>query len=109
MKLATTLLLLTIPTTILAQDTTVIEPEVYVGVCTSNPNAYFAAKSAVQTEEVLFVASGNFFVLQNEQVVDQQGLLVVLSNQDTGTVSVALARPDGRLCELITGENFEPM
>lgn len=109
MKLLTSLLLLAIPTVLLAQDKPSISFNQYVGICTSDPNVYFLAKSQVDSEQILFVSSAEFFVRTSEQVVDQAGLLVVLSNQDTGTVSVALTTPDGRVCELITGENFEPM
>lgn len=101
-----------LPTAAAAQESapvpTGLMPVTMYGVCNSSGTAYLAERKAVYGETPLFFSQGYSYILDDEKVVDAIGVLTVLLNQDTRTVSVAMLYPDGVACEILTGINFEP-
>lgn len=102
-----------IPFTAAAQEQqspfgTVLEVHVK-GFCATNGAGYLTERKAIYGETPLFLAVGaSILVNEDNSTVDSSGTLVLLSNQDTRTVSVAMLYPDGVACEILTGINFEP-
>lgn len=78
------------------------------GYCYTNSNSYFLDRDQRYGELPLLLANGQSIVMYENKELDSPGVLVVLSNQDTRTVSIAMAYPDGVVCEILTGTNFEP-
>lgn len=113
MNIKTAVLAVFLPGAVLAQtaepelDSTLMPVTMY-GVCSPSGTAYLAERKAVYGETPLFFSQGYSFILDEQKVVDAIGVLTVLLNQDTGTVSVAMLYPDGVACEILTGINFEP-
>ncbi len=114
MKLTTLTLATMMPTLALAQDAPKLPgvgevmPVTVWGVCARDGNAYLETRRVTAGEEILFLSDGSSFIVYGEQILDRPGILAVLSNQATGTVSVVMLYPDGVACEILTGENFEP-
>ncbi len=114
MKLTTLALATLLPTLALAQDAPALPeigevmPVTVWGVCAVNGKAYLESRRVMAGEEILFLSDGSSFIVYEEQILDRPGILAVLSNQTTGTVSVVMLYQDGVACEILTGENFEP-
>lgn len=85
-----------------------IMPVTMFGFCNKNGGAYLAERKQNYGELPLFISTGQSYIIDGEEMVDAPGVLTVLSNQDTGTVSIAMLYPDGVACEILTGINFEP-
>jgi hypothetical protein len=80
----------------------------YANVCVTNGPSYFDYSVGDFEAIPLFMANVTTTIVYEGKLVDSPGVLVVLSNQDTGVVKVAVLYPDGVVCELLHGENFEP-
>jgi hypothetical protein len=106
-------LIATVPVMSLAQETespfgTIMDVQVK-GYCATNGLGYLNERNAVYGETPLFYARGvSILVVDDNSTVDSPGTLVVLSNQSTGTMSVAMLYDDGVACEILTGVDFTP-
>ena len=79
------------------------------GYCATNGVGYLNERNAVYGETPLFYANGaSILINEDNSTVDSPGTLVVLSNQSTGTMSVAMLYDDGVACEILTGIDFTP-
>ena len=79
------------------------------GYCATNGVGYLNERNAAYGETPLFYAKGaSILVNEDNSTVDSPGTLVVLSNQSTGTMSVAMLYDDGVACEILTGIDFTP-
>jgi hypothetical protein len=84
--------------------------EVHVkGYCATKGVGYLNERKISYGETPLFYANGaSILVNEDNSTVDSPGTLIVLSNQSTGTMSVAMLYPDGVACEILTGIDFTP-
>jgi hypothetical protein len=79
------------------------------GYCATKGVGYLNERNAVYGETPLFYAKGaSILVNEDNSTVDSPGTLIVLSNQSTGTMSVAMLYDDGVACEILTGIDFTP-
>lgn len=78
------------------------------GVCVTNGPSYFDYTVTEFGVKPLFMANVKTKIIAEGKPIDREGVLVVLSNQDTGIVKVAVLYPEGVICEIFSGINFEP-
>lgn len=76
-------------------------------VCTVNGIGYLNNVTMQYSEKPLFT-SKTAHAIVTDKAINLEGTLVTLVNQQTRTLTVVVVYPDGSLCELAAGIEFEP-
>ena len=76
--------------------------------CAFNGLGYMSNLAIEYDEKPLFTSKTTSVII-GEQAVRLEGTLVVMTNQNTGTVTVMVVYGDGSTCMLAEGTEFTPM